>query len=263
MTARGLLAAALPWPAQSLMDTSGLQGGRLAAHQRLAVEWMAERGVAVLADPTGAGKTATACALLAHLIEWDGAERVLWVTEAHLVHQTLAQLRRFLPAVRSAAWPAPFGTVIAVASYGLLASRLDQAAGFPAEAVLLDEASAVKNAGRRAGALAAVSSQAWWRGALTATPMEVDAMELYRLLSLLRASHLPDEETFGRFLLWQEYGNGDRRAVGVRPSTLPELRRLLRPFVLRREVEELGRPTGAGAPWHARSRARHRRPAAR
>ncbi len=67
---------ALDWPAQSLFDASTLPGGRLARRQREGLEWLADKGgSAVLADPTGAGKTATVCAALAHEIEYRRGRR--------------------------------------------------------------------------------------------------------------------------------------------------------------------------------------------
>lgn len=224
----------------SLFDGSSLGAG-LASHQLQALEWLCDdRPAAVLADPTGAGKTAVACDYLAHTFAVEGATRGVWVTEAHLVPQTLRELRRFLPRLPCAAWSEWRQGPLVVVSYDMVTRRTEQLVRFGAEVTVLDEASALKNIGPRAEAAKRVIAQAWQRLALTATPMEVDAMETYRLLRLLGASKLPPEADFERFLVWQSFGNGDRKAVGIRPETLPALRATLAPFVLRREIDELG-----------------------
>jgi superfamily II DNA or RNA helicase len=129
---------------------------------------------------------------------------------------------------------------LAVVSYDMLNRRVDQLIDFAAEVIVLDEASALKNTGPRADAAQSVIDPAWRRLALTATPMEVDGMETYRLLRLLGARKLPAEDAFARYLLWQEFPDGERKAIGVRPEALPMLRAALAPYVLRREVDQLG-----------------------
>ena len=221
-------------------DGSSLRGGRLAAHQQSALAWACDRPMALLADPPGAGKTAVACALIAHAFDVDGAVRGTWVTEAHLIPQTLRELRRFLPGLPSAAWTERRGEPLTVISYDMLTRRTQDLVEFDAQAIVLDEASALKNQGPRADAAKLVIARAWQRLALTATPMEVDAMETYRLLRMLGANKLPSETIFERWLQWQYFGTGDRKATGVRLEALPELRAALAPYVLRREIDELG-----------------------
>ncbi len=223
-----------------LFDGSSLPGGRLASHQLDALRWLDSRPVALLADPTGSGKTAVAGAVLGRAFEHDGATKGLWVTEAHLVPQTLRELRRFLPGLPCSAWAERREEPLAVVSYDMLARRVDQLIHFAADVIVLDEASALKNAGRRADAARSVVDEAWRRLALTATPMEVDAMETYRLLRLLGANKLPSEDDFARYLRWQQFADGERKAIGVRPEALPMLRAALAPYVLRREVDQLG-----------------------
>ena len=221
-------------------DGSSLRGGRLAEHQQSALAWACDRPMALLADPPGSGKTAVACALIAHAFDVDGAVRGIWVTEAHLIPQTLRELRRFLPGLPSAAWTRRRGEPLTVVSYEMLTRRTQDLVEFDAQVIVLDEASALKNHGPRADAAKLVIARAWQRFALTATPMEVDAMETYRLLRMLGANKLPSEWQFEQFCLWQHYPSGDRKVVGVRPETLPELRAALAPYVLRREIDDLG-----------------------
>lgn len=225
----------------ALFDGSTLQGGTLASHQQRALDWLCDdRPVAVLADPTGSGKTAVACAFIAHTFAVEGASRGLWVTEAHLIPQTLQELQRFLPGLPCAAWTDRRDEPVAVVSYDMLSRRTQQLVAFDGEVIVLDEASALKNTGPRAEAAKMVIARAWQRVALTATPMEVDAMETYRLLRLLGANKLPAEKDFERFLLWRSFSSGDRKAVGVRPEALPALRAALAHYVWRSEINELG-----------------------
>jgi SNF2 family DNA or RNA helicase len=82
--------------------------GELAAHQQAALDWLADRPKAVLADDVGLGKTAVALARIDQLngsgrlanLRPDaqrGSCRVLWLTEPTLIEQTRSEVGRFLP----------------------------------------------------------------------------------------------------------------------------------------------------------------------
>lgn len=234
-----MTSAAISGP-DGLFDPSTLAGGRLASHQQQALEWVSERPIAVLADITGSGKTAVAGAAIGYGFDREGFTRALWVTEAHLITQTLRELRRFLPQLPCQSWTERTHEPVAVVSYDMLARRSSQLATFAAEMIVFDEASALKNAGARAEAVRPLVTRAEQRLALTATPIEVDAMESYRLLRLLGADKLlPPQHVFESFLLWRGFPNGDRKVMGVRPEALPALRDALSRYVLRREAHEL------------------------
>lgn len=72
----------------------------------------------------------------------------LWVTGAHLIPQTLRELRRLLPQLPCSAWADRQDEALAVAvvSYDMLTRRVEQLSRAP-EVIVLDEVSTLKNAG--------------------------------------------------------------------------------------------------------------------
>ena len=85
-----------------LFDGSSLPGGGLASHQLDALQWLDDRPVALLADPTGSGKTAVACALMGHAFQVEGATRDMWVTEAHRTRRRCGSYAAFSLSCRAA-----------------------------------------------------------------------------------------------------------------------------------------------------------------
>lgn len=232
--------------------------GQLHPHQQEAVAWLLHHPRALLADGVGLGKTVTVCALLGRLAADDQLGRVLLVVPAPLVAQWRAELARFLPSLTVRDSTETWATTAAGRAAGLpsadillvsfehLRSRLDTYPAVPFGIVVLDEASAVKGRGPEHQAAAKVCRQSVRALALSATPMELDAMETWGLLHVVDAPGLPSEATWGdRFVIWKpgyrpKYGPPvERKPVGVKTAALPELRQYLAVVSLRRTVGDV------------------------
>ncbi len=214
---------------------------RLRPYQVEGFRWLArlsQWGVgACLADDMGLGKTVQALAAVL-LRAPDGPTLVVaplsvianWQEEARRFAPTL-QVRHFGPGDRDACLDdlGPFALV--VCSYGLLATEIDRLAKVDWQTVILDEAQAIKNHQTRR-ARAALRLKAGFRLATTGTPLENNLSELWSLFRFLNPGLLGSRKSFHeRFVLPIE-GDRDREARH-------RLRRLIRPFLLRRIKSEV------------------------
>ncbi|MDM4762653.1 DEAD/DEAH box helicase [Galbitalea sp. SE-J8] len=228
----------------------------LRPYQREGFAWLAtlwqHRLGGLLADDMGLGKTLQAIALMLHA-RWsyeprasvaatpaprepateDGLPPFLVVAPTSVLPSWAAELARFAPGLdvqlienrRTAARP---DADVVVTSYALLRLEARRFAAGRWAALVLDEAQAVKNPRSRVHeAVAGVGAPLVY--ALTGTPMENSLGDLWTLLRLtspgLFASHHRFTESFRVPI---EAGS---------PSRLAELRRRMRPFVLRRTKE--------------------------
>lgn len=200
---------------------------------------------ACLADDMGLGKTVQVIAWLAHLqaagvLHDCGA---LIVAPASLLANWQDELARFAPGLRVLVLhPGALGDGearllatdpasllarchVALTTYGI-ASRVRALAQLSLPALVLDEAQAVKNASsQRSAAIRAL--RAARRVALTGTPLENSARELWSLFDFLNPGLLGTPGEFGSFLT----------SLG---SDYKPLRRLIRPFMLRRMKSDPG-----------------------
>lgn len=197
----------------------------------------AEAGLgACLADDMGLGKTVQALALLSHRRKKGPA---LVVAPMSVCRNWEEEVRRFAPSLRvrrlgegdreGLVKTCAAGDVV-LASYGLLVSEEELLSSRVWSTVVFDEAHALKNATtRRAAAARSLDAQA--RVALTGTPVENRIGELHSLFDVLvpglLGSRISFERTFGRAVT-----DGDREATSL-------LRRIVRPFVLRRTKAEV------------------------
>ncbi len=212
--------------------------GELRPYQQAGLDFLAHASTlgvgAVLADDMGLGKTVQALAWLAHLrqIDPDGGPSLV-VCPASVVHNWAREVERFAPALRvllltsgesrHAAWEQIREYDIVVTNYALLRRDADRWHGVALRAVILDEAQNIKNPGA-AVTRAAQALQAKHRLALTGTPLENRALDLWSILSFVNPGYL-----------------GSRAAFAERFDALeaaPHARRLLiaklRPVLLRR-----------------------------
>ncbi len=214
---------------------------RLRPYQEEGFTWLARLsrwGVgACLADDMGLGKTVQALAA-ALLRAPDGPTLVVapvsvianWEDEARRFAPTL-EVRHFGPGDRDACLEdlGPFALVLC--SYGLLPTEIDRLAGVDWQTVILDEAQAIKNH-RTRRARAALRLKAGFRLATTGTPLENNLSELWSLFRFLNPGLLGSHKSFHeRFVLPIE-GDRDQEARH-------RLRRLIRPFLLRRIKSEV------------------------
>jgi superfamily II DNA or RNA helicase len=215
----------LPEPALPADLTASLRG-----YQHEGVRWLAflrSAGLGgILADDMGLGKTLQA------MCPFSGPTLVVCPTS--VIHNWRAELARFRPALKVCLYHGPNRKLdpsadVTVTSYALL--RLDTAKLATAwETVVLDEAQAIKNPDSQT-ARAAYGLRASFRLAMTGTPVENRLEELWSLVHFTNRGLLGGRSEFAdRFA---------RPIADGRSDVAAELRRRLRPFVLRRLKQEV------------------------
>ena len=223
----------------------GLQA-ELRPYQREGFAWLAmlfDQGLGgVLADDMGLGKTVQTLALIAHAREQSpSAPPFLVVAPASVLPVWRREAERFAPGLRvrvlegtsasrgGAAEEDLEGVDLVVTSYAVL--RLDEElfASHRFQGFVLDEAQFVKNRRSRTH-LAAKRVRAGMRLAITGTPMENSLDDLWAILDLVAPGLLGTAIGFRkRFTL--------PIATGEAPQRMEQLRRRIRPFLLRRTKE--------------------------
>jgi SNF2 family DNA or RNA helicase len=154
---------------------------------------------ALLCDDMGLGKTHQAMALMRAVTAANPQTSILVVCPTSVLDHWRDKLRCYLP-----------GQEVTLTSYGLIRSRLEQYRQTRFDLVVLDEMQMIKNADTATHQALAALDKGVVIG-LTGTPIENHEGELRTLLDFVVPGYLP--------------GNIDDRAT---------LRRLARPFVLRR-----------------------------
>jgi superfamily II DNA or RNA helicase len=237
-----------PWLKEALAGLRGpqaleksLPGAELRAelrpYQEVGVRWLslvAGLGLgACLADDMGLGKTIQILAfLLARKRAGAAAGPSLLVVPASLLGNWAAEIARFAPSLRvrvehpsAAARSSGSNAVLTqhdliVTTYGsLLREAWPTATSW--DVVILDEAQAIKNpAAKQTRAVKSIKAQA--RIALTGTPVENRASDLWSIFDFLNPGLLGSAAAFGRFMK-----KLDRSGYGP-------LRELTQPYLLRR-----------------------------
>ncbi len=226
-------------------EIPGLQA-QLRPYQAVGVNWLwflARLGLGgCLADDMGLGKTVQMLALLLKRKTEAGATEPpalpnLLVVPASLLANWRAEIERFTPALSfvivhpsEGAEPqtlleSPAGrrADLVITTYGMLA-RMESLRQQAWNVAILDEAQAIKNAGtRQARAVKEVKAKA--RFALTGTPVENRAGDLWSIFDFLNPGLLGSASAFAKFIR----GRGDSGQPDYGP-----LRALTRPYILRR-----------------------------
>jgi superfamily II DNA or RNA helicase len=203
----------------------------LRSYQKTGVDWLAflreaELG-GVLADDMGLGKTLqTLCAL-------DG--RTLVVCPKSVVYNWADEIARFRPGLRTSIYAGPERTLdpaanVTLATYAVLRMDAERLAGESWDAIVLDEAQAIKNPESQT-ARAAFGLRARFRVALSGTPIENRLDELWSIMRFANPGLLG-----GRSDFQERYT--DAISAG-RPGAAERLRAKVRPFVLRRMKREV------------------------
>jgi superfamily II DNA or RNA helicase len=202
--------------------------------------WTSSIGLgAVLADDMGLGKTLQALAWLAHLIERDpqGGPSLV-VCPASVMHHWAREAARFAPRLRVLVLESGRDRLghraniadhdLVITNYALLRHDIDFWRESSLRAVILDEAQQIKNPSA-AVTRAAHELRARYRAALTGTPLENRALDLWSIVSFVHPGFL-----------------GSRAAFSARhdiPDAPPHRRRLLaarlRPLLLRRLKQQV------------------------
>jgi superfamily II DNA or RNA helicase len=189
---------------------------------------------ACLADDMGLGKTVEIIALLLHRAHHGAA---LVVAPTSVCSNWRREIERFAPSLqprdysgpsRAAALDALGKRVVVITSYTLLQQDSEALQGIEWSSVVLDEGQFIKNADTlRAKAAYALTAQS--RIVATGTPIENHPSDLFSLFRFLNPHLLGSAQQFQR-----RYGRaaetGDEEAARQRK----ELRRVIRPFILRR-----------------------------
>jgi len=203
----------------------------LRPYQRHGVDWLcllrdAAMG-ALLADDMGLGKTVQTIAAL--------RGRCLVVAPRSVVHNWCDELARFRPDLRVAVFHGPGRTLdptaaVTVTTYAVLRLDAELLSATPWDAVVLDEAQAIKNPDSQA-ARAAYALRGTFRVALSGTPVENRLEELWSLLHFTNPGLLG-----GRGEFVSRYGEATH---GGDADGLASLRARVAPFVLRRKKREV------------------------
>jgi superfamily II DNA or RNA helicase len=201
----------------------------LRPYQQAGVDWLCflrDAGLgALLADDMGLGKTLeTLCAI---------GGRALIVCPRSVVHNWLDEIRRFRPKLRADAYHGAdreLGAGTVVTTYALLRRDIERLAAEKWDAVVLDEAQAIKNPESQA-AQASFRLDARFRVALSGTPVENRLDELWSLMNFTSRGLLGGRSAFAENYE-RPIAGGDARAAAL-------LRERIRPFVLRRKKSEV------------------------
>ncbi|WGL51601.1 DEAD/DEAH box helicase [Nocardioides sp. BP30] len=244
----------------------------LKEHQRTGVDWLVKRPRAVLADDVGLGKTVTALGLIAELGVTEQLPRtqhqlarVLWLTEANLIDQTAAEIQRFLPSASLLTGNdrelggggraqlklqerARTGIDLLVLSHETAHSRRQWLSRYEFAMVVIDEGSKVRGGGPSATTMAALAQRAGRALLMTATPLENNPVELWRVLSAAGVEGLWPKGTFEKRFVWfgppfvDKWGREHPQPEGWLEPRVGEVRKLLSETVLRRTADDIGLP---------------------
>ena len=209
----------------------------------LAFLWEHQLG-GILADDMGLGKTLQSLALICHAKQAQpGLAPFLIVAPTSVTANWITEAARFAPELTVAGISGTLrkrgqsldgiiaGADVVVTSYTLLRLDFDAYAAANWSGLLLDEAQFVKNHQSKAYQCAR-KLPARFKLAITGTPMENNLMELWSLLSVTAPGLFPRPGQFRDFYA-RPIENGRE------PGLLAQLRRRIRPLVLRRTKERV------------------------
>lgn len=213
----------------------------LRSYQEEGYYWLARLahwGVgACLADDMGLGKTLQALALMLDRAPHGPS---LVVAPASVVRNWMREAQRFAPTLNPllltegnrAEIIADLGAFdVLIVSYNLMVNEIEGLSLVEFQTLVLDEAQAIKNRQTKRSK-AAKQIQAGFKLLTTGTPIENHLGELWNLFDFLNPGLLGSQEHFSeRFATPIERDND--------PEIRKQLRRLLRPFILRRKKSEV------------------------
>jgi len=201
---------------------------------------------ACLADDMGLGKTVQLIAYLLHARDEMRARGhampSLIVCPTSVIGNWQKELARFAPSLRvllhygvgrssgAAFREAAESVDVVLTTYTTAALDRKSIAAVPWDAVCLDEAQNIKNHATKQAA-AVRTFPARHRIALTGTPIENRLSELWSIFDFLNPGYLGSQRAFG-----ERYGGAALKEDGDR--RLAELRKLVRPFLLRRQKQD-------------------------
>jgi len=222
----------------------------LRPYQQVGFTWLARLrrfGLgACLADDMGLGKTVQLIAYLLHARDEmrarGHARPSLIVCPTSVIGNWQKELARFAPSLRvllhygggrssgSAFREAAESVDVVLTTYTTAALDRKSIAAVPWDAVCLDEAQNIKNHATKQAA-AVRTFPARHRIALTGTPIENRLAELWSIFDFLNPGYLGSQRAFG-----ERFGGAALKEGG--DARLAELRKLVRPFLLRRQKQD-------------------------
>ncbi|GHS85806.1 SWF/SNF family helicase [Synergistales bacterium] len=217
--------------------------GEMREYQLEGYRWMSRLSHwgagACLADDMGLGKTIqTLALLLSQAIVSDAPSLVVaptsvcsnWISEGARFTPTLNMKElRYGDREKTLSELTPLDVV--VTSYGLLQNEIERLSAIKWRVIVLDEAQAIKNMGTKRSA-AAMKLKGDFRVATTGTPIENRMTELWNIFRFLNPHYLGSLDSFSRRFIVPIERDGDKRAKA-------RLKRILQPFILRRNKEQV------------------------
>jgi superfamily II DNA or RNA helicase len=194
----------------------------------------------ILADDMGLGKTLQALALLLHEKDKGITEPSLIVVPNSLIFNWISEAKKFAPALklqvyggtkRRRSTTSLFVYDALITTYGMVRQDLSQFAQQRFHYIILDESQYIKNRDAKT-TRAVLSLQADHRLSLTGTPIENSTLDLWTQMHFLNPGLLGSEAFFERF-----YAQPIEREHNE--SRAEKLRRLVRPFILRRTKDQV------------------------
>lgn len=158
------------------------------------------QGRAILADEVGLGKTIEAGLIVKELMLRGLAQRVLILCPASLRQQWADEMKEKFDADFSVVWSGydRVDSDLVIASLHLGVRNADRFAAAPWDLVIVDEAHRLAGAGARKSRSFVGGLETRYQLFLTATPVQNDLLELFRLVNLLRPGTFESEREFKR-----------------------------------------------------------------
>lgn len=220
----------------------------LRPYQHEGFSWLAllyrHRLGGILADDMGLGKTLQALSLVCHARQRLGVEApFLVIAPTSVVENWAGECGRFAPELRVATVAETEGrrwvslsdladkADIVITSYTLFRLEYEDYERIPWAGLFLDEAQFVKNT-RSVAHQKAKALPAPFKVAMTGTPIENNVKELWALLSITAPGLFPRADRFAEHYAVPIERRGDT-------ERLSQLRRRIRPLVLRRTKEQV------------------------
>jgi SNF2 family DNA or RNA helicase len=199
---------------------------------------------ALLGDDMGLGKTLQSIALIRWVLQQnpDSKEKVLVVCPKSLIPNWVAEFERFAPELRVLAVQGSKrheslksidGYDVLITSYPLISRDLTHYQTLKFELGIFDEASFLRNPDTETAA-AARSLNLRTRLALSGTPVENGVRDLWSIFQILLPGYLGNRQSFSERFEKPLQTPGDAAI-----ATANRLRRLIRPFFLRRTKSEV------------------------
>jgi hypothetical protein len=225
-----------------ILDAPGAMSGNLRPYQRRGYSWLvflSGLGVgACLADDMGLGKTVQTLALIQRHRDIGRERPVLLICPTSVMENWRMEILRFFPSMsfythhgherlRGTRFAAEANRcAVVISSYSLLHRDVDLWKGVEWSGVVLDEAQNIKNPDTRQ-AKSARGIKSDWRVALTGTPVENHAGDLWSIMDFLMPGMLGSKRRFADKYVKPMSKSPD-------PRVADELRRRIAPLVMRR-----------------------------